>query len=441
MILLCCVVVFATSACSLFGWNQQENTQSSYEVGWEYFGDISFEKRILTNANLETGTSSYVYAIFITSTCQRSLYAYSASVLVYGADYKQLYTKTLSFTRDVAAGAAFTFELDVPASVYQAMEGVTVDLSGYSHASSTTSGKQSNSTNKNKQCTVTLVYDNGSPNGKVTVTTGETMATPRDPVKTNYRFDGWYTDQTYSVRYDFSRAVTVDMVLFAKYSIDATTLTNKISTELMKGIVKVYLKDYNTFLGIETDSKTSQGSGFCFYSNKGYYYIITNCHVAKQDSSYDKHAYTVVDYQGNSYTAYLHKKGSTNAISSSYDLACLYFKSSKTNVRAIDLGTTDPAIGDDVISLGAPEGQSNAISYGKVLNYTRITLDDTKKSRSNVTFNVIKSDAHTDHGSSGGPILNADLKVVGVSYAGSTDYSYSIPLSKMNEFLKAYVYD
>ena len=291
---------------------------------------------------------------------------------------------------------------------------------------------------------VTFVYNNGMMNSQVQVAAGNAVPTPSDPRKTNYFFRGWYTDSYLNNKYDFSKPVLKNITLYAKYEIDAKEITNKISTDYIRGIVKIYNKSYNEFLFIETSSSTSQGSGFCFRVNNGYYYILTNCHVAKKNSSYDKQKFTIVDYQGKQYEGHLYKnsKKSSSAIAASYDLACLYFKPSSTNVKALTLAAKDPKIQEDLISIGAPHGQSNSVTFGKLLKYSQITLTNTPKSQSNVTFDVIWHNAASDSGSSGGPILNANLEVVGVEYAQSltTTDEFAIPAEKVREFLNNYFY-
>ncbi len=292
---------------------------------------------------------------------------------------------------------------------------------------------------------VTFVSNNGASDIIVPIEAGKTVPTPTDPLKTNYLFRGWYTDSTLTQRYDFAQPVTQNLSLYAKYEIDATALTNKISTDIIKGVVKIYNKSYNSFLGIETASSTAQGSGFCFHIENGCYYILTNCHVAMKNASYDKQKITIEDYQGNTYEGYIYINPDTeiSAIAASYDLACLYFKPSSTNVKKLSIDASNPDVGADVISIGAPKGQSNSITYGKILGYGDIVLSDASPSLSNVTFDVIGHNAYINNGSSGGPLLNADLDVVGVNYAGSESENFgaSIPAEKVYEFLKEYVYN
>ena len=197
-------------------------------------------------------------------------------------------------------------------------------------------------------------------------------------------------------------------------------------------------------MGIETEYSTSLGSGFCFKMQGKNYYVLTNCHVAYKESKYSYQKFTVEDYLGNSYTAYLYKNPnkSSSAIAASYDLACLYFTASETNVKELPFASDNSAINEDVIALGSPKGQTNAITFGVVKNYTTVQLSNTSKEESNVEFNVMYSTAVVNNGSSGGPVLNSNLEVVAVVYAGNkSDYfSYSVPLLKVKEFLSEYVY-
>ena len=296
-----------------------------------------------------------------------------------------------------------------------------------------------------KKFQVTFVPNNDEPFTSVLIENGKTVPTPDDPIKANYLFRGWYTDSALTSRYDFAQPVTQDLRLYAKYEIDASSLTNQISTDIIKGVVKVYNKSYNSFWGVETAYSTSQGSGFCFHIQDGRYYILTNCHVAQKDASYSNQKFTIEDYQGNTYVGYLYKNPNKaiSAIAAKYDLACLYFEASSTNVKKLDIVSTNPAAGIDVISLGAPKGQSNTITFGQLVGYDQVTLDDCDPAYSNVTFDVIGHNAYANNGSSGGPLLNANLNVIGVNYAGSTstEFAAAIPAEKVIEFLQEYVYD
>lgn len=294
---------------------------------------------------------------------------------------------------------------------------------------------------QNGTYTVSFFDDNDNLIDSVSVEAGETVSTPQSPQKKNYIFVGWSEERQYGALYDFSEKVNRNIRLYARFRLDGTSITNEISKNVMKSVVKVRTRSYSDVLfgWIETESSGwSTGSGFCFDQGSGYYYILTNCHVAAKTQGYDKVEYEIIDYKGNVYTGYLYN----DAIDPAYDLAVVYFKSSNTEVTPLKIIDKNPAKGDDVIALGAPDSQSNSITFGKVNEYRQITLDNCETYRSDVNFPVIRHSAYIAPGSSGGPLLNSELNVVGVNYAVSTDNTIgsSIPAEKIHEFLQKYVY-
>ena len=294
-----------------------------------------------------------------------------------------------------------------------------------------------------KDYTVTLKFNNGEKDQTFTTLGGKPFSTPNSPSKNNYIFTGWIDDKT-GKKYDFSQSVDSDITLSAEYQIDALTITNTITTDTIKSVVKIYNKRYNTgYFGVEKDVSLSQGSGFCFEIQNGIYYVLTNSHVVYKETNFSYQDLTIEDYAGNTYTAYLYKNPNkeVSAICADYDLACIYFTPTSTQVKELAFDSGNYAVDNDIIVLGAPKGQTNAITFGKVKEYCRISLSNITVEESNVVFDVMRSTAKANSGSSGGPALNAQLQVVGVTYAGDTEGdSYQIPLLKVKEFLSLYVY-
>ncbi len=285
---------------------------------------------------------------------------------------------------------------------------------------------------------VSVHYNNGQENGLISVEKGKTFSAPSDPVKENYLFLGWYSSPALTNKYDFSKPVSKNLDIYAGYEIDGKTVTNAISTDKIKSVVKIYNKSYNKRFGVETGSSTSQGSGFCFAVNNGTYYFLTNCHVAKKESGFSYQTLVVEDYKGNQYQASLYN----SAISADYDLACISITVEETDIKVLDLAQTNLEVGDDLIVTGAPQGQTNCITFGNAEQYTTISLS-TEKELSNITFPVIETRAYANHGSSGGPVLNSKLEVCGLLFAGnaSSDKAYIIPIEKVHEFLTTFVYN
>ena len=277
------------------------------------------------------------------------------------------------------------------------------------------------------------------------VVSGECVEKPDDPPSDNKDFKGWCYDKEGNNLFDFSSPILQNLTLYPSFELDAVAITNKITTETIKSVVKIYNKSYNTFLGITTDSKAAQGSGVVFeIDSEGWCYVLTNCHVVKKESGYDKQKITVYDYRGKEYQAEMHKgRGkSFEAIDRSYDLAVIKFKCTNENVKAVSLASSNPMEYEDVIALGNPGGQNNAIAFGKVAYYTPVKVTDVP-----VTFDVLLHDAYTEGGSSGGPLLDSSLELVGIHFAGvkagnngERTHGAAIPIDKVREFLNKYFY-
>jgi len=73
---------------------------------------------------------------------------------------------------------------------------------------------------------VTFESNGGTPVASQTVTYGEPVTKPTDPTRQNYTFDGWFIDDvTFENEWDFATAVTDDMTLYAKWSLNQYTFT------------------------------------------------------------------------------------------------------------------------------------------------------------------------------------------------------------------------
>lgn len=57
----------------------------------------------------------------------------------------------------------------------------------------------------------------GTVSGKVSVSKGASVSEPKEPVKNGYTFGGWYLDEKFEKKYDFSEKVTSDITLYAKW--------------------------------------------------------------------------------------------------------------------------------------------------------------------------------------------------------------------------------
>jgi len=262
---------------------------------------------------------------------------------------------------------------------------------------------------------------------------------PENPEKICATFINWYSDEYYNDLFDFSVKVNKDITLYAKYEIDYKSLSNYIYEYTIKSSVRVYAEGYyyiNQFINEEISS--SLGSGVIINEDNKYYYVLTNNHVIYKPSEANVMKYYILDCYNEQYDATLIYN------SNSYDLALLRItKNSKyEKLNVIKFRSEAPDItGEEIITMGNPEGLINAISYGVINNYDYFKVKESDKDRSNVTFKVLTHSAYINSGSSGGALLDTNLELCGINFAdgssedGSHLISYSIPIDKVNEFL------
>ena len=202
-----------------------------------------------------------------------------------------------------------------------------------------------------------------------------------------------------------------------EYTVDYAELTNTITTSTLRAVITIDVTCYNTSrFGMVTNYVEYTGSGVIVKEDERGYFAITNNHVIVKEAGYNYAKYSVNDYVGNSHRAqYV-------ASDPNYDLGVIYFEKGSVRLNVIEnIRTGQLAEGEPVISLGQPKGQLNSITYGKVNGYPEATeLSNAEAYQSNVSFNILEHSAKIASGSSGGPVLDTNLNIVGINYAGST---------------------
>ncbi|MGM9970019.1 MAG: S1C family serine protease [Anaeroplasma sp.] len=260
---------------------------------------------------------------------------------------------------------------------------------------------------------------------------------PDNPTKLCAEFLYWSTNISGTTEFNFDKTISSNLDLYAIYDINFAELTNYISMNTIKANVRIECEFYNIAIYGST-SASSLGSGVIIDEDDSYYYCLTNNHVTYKPNEYKYSKYIVEDCYEEEYEAELIKGLNT------YDLALLRFKKKKnSNLKCINISNTIPNKNEYIVSLGEPLGQSNCITYGKIINTsaTFIPLQDSLDS-SNVTFNVISHDAVIASGSSGGALLDTNLNLIGINFASSINSNtqeyinaFSIPIDKVKEFL------
>jgi putative serine protease PepD len=175
---------------------------------------------------------------------------------------------------------------------------------------------------------------------------------------------------------------------------------------------------------VEITAAQGQGSGFVFDGDGN---VVTNAHVVEGASSL-----SVKFWNGKSYSA--HVVG-TDA---STDLAVLKVDAPVSELFPLSLGNSSAlVVGDPVVAIGSPFGLEGTVTSGIVSALHRemtspdqFAIDDS-----------IQTDAAINHGNSGGPLLNAQGKVVGVNSqiesnsGGNEGVGFAIPSSTVGSIV------
>lgn len=215
-------------------------------------------------------------------------------------------------------------------------------------------------------------------------------------------------------------------------NIDYVELINNVTLVAMKSNVKIISGEVNgkkvdnIFLGSGAIIKKKENKS----NNTNAYYCVTNNHVVAGNG---QRIFKVYDYCG------VENDAELLFSSVNYDLAVLKFES-KSELLSIKLSETNPSVGDVVVSVGQPESQLNAITVGEVLKFEKLPQSEDVSSK--VDFDVVVHNAYINNGSSGGMLLNKDVELVGVNYAGlenkegeSLNEYLAVPVLKLIEFL------
>jgi putative serine protease PepD len=158
-------------------------------------------------------------------------------------------------------------------------------------------------------------------------------------------------------------------------------------------------KDAVAYISAETGEGTATGSGFVVSSDGK---IITNEHVVDGATSVTVKLGT----NGKEQTAQV------LGADASKDLALLKVDPGSAKLHALSFGdSSDVQVGDNVYAIGNPYGLDHTLTSGIVSALNR----DIQAPSGATIPGAIQTDAALNPGNSGGPLLDADGKVVGVN--------------------------
>lgn len=228
-----------------------------------------------------------------------------------------------------------------------------------------------------------------------------------------------YTDTGLSI----TEGPVTNTVALTDYSNTSIAVANKVLPSIV-GITVEY--KVNSLFGGSSISEAS-GSGIIVSSDG---YILTNNHVVNSTTS--SSFYQITEATGvkvklfNDDTEYEAKVVGSDEQT---DLAVI--KIDKTGLTAAELGDSDAVqVGEFAMAIGNPLGLQSSISCGIISAKNREVPD----SETGAVFNLIQTDAAINSGNSGGALVNADGKVVGIntlklSGTGVEGIGFAIPIN------------
>jgi serine protease Do len=233
-----------------------------------------------------------------------------------------------------------------------------------------------------------------------------------------------------------STSGTVSQVNLTNYSDTAVYAANKILPSIV-GIEIEYTVTSSFFMfgGQSTSTATASGSGIII-SEDGY--ILTNNHVVDTTSSNSSYSY----YELSQATSVKVKLFGNDT---SYD-ATIVGQDSKTDLAVLKIEATgltaaefadssQVKIGEFAMAIGNPLGLGSSITCGV------ISAVDREVSSDGTTYKCIQTDAAINSGNSGGALVNAEGKVIGVntlklSGTGVEGIGFAIPINSTVDITK-----
>lgn len=232
-------------------------------------------------------------------------------------------------------------------------------------------------------------------------------------------------------------------ISLADYSNTAIAVAAKVQPSIV-GIQIEY--SVTSIFGMTSSTATASGSGIII-SEDGY--ILTNNHVVSSSSSSSYYQMS----EAQKITVSLFDRDDTYEATiigtdSQTDLAII--KIEADNLTAAELGDSDNVkVGEFAMAIGNPLGLDSSVTCGIVSAVNREVTDDEGN-----TYNAIQTDASINSGNSGGALVNAEGKVIGINTlklagTGVEGIGFAIPINstidvytqliKYNKVIRPYI--
>ncbi len=201
------------------------------------------------------------------------------------------------------------------------------------------------------------------------------------------------------------------------------------------GISEAVDKIYDAVVVVRTYQKKelySTGTGFVYKIDGDKAYILTNNHVIEKGDS------VFVEFTSGSLVET--KVMGKDAYS---DIAVLTVDKKEANTLASIGSSEDAKVGDTVFTVGAPldaDAYSGTVTRGIVSGKNRLVgVSLSNSSTSDMMMSVLQTDAAINSGNSGGPLVNANGEVIGITSlklasTGIEGMGFAIPIETAMNF-------
>lgn len=179
----------------------------------------------------------------------------------------------------------------------------------------------------------------------------------------------------------------------------------------------------------DINAYSAGASGVIISKKDDKYYVLTAYHVVKDKDKYlihTIHSETLSEYRENnpnkpksSLEDYYNKKleATLEYTCEESDLAIISFKSND-DLAVMPVSDVFPEKSDKIMVIGNSDGNFFNVTYGKILSNKLKSFETNDGQSKNM---VLRHNAYVEEGSSGGAVINDEMKLVGINIGGGTD--------------------
>lgn len=218
-VLICCIICsFALVACSKSEANGYVGTYYEYKNGQKTDFWIKLDKDAWSSSD-ETGGRLELNGEEVTA-------------------YAKIFGEEDVFFTGTVKDGVLTY------SMIRGMEYKAYKDGAYENGSTGNENNPNNPDTSNKETfTVTFNTVGGSSVSNATVSSGNTIAAPADPTKSGYNFVGWYSDSSYTNRWQFTTPVRSNITLYAKWEAQIARYTVSFDSNGGSAVASVQVND------------------------------------------------------------------------------------------------------------------------------------------------------------------------------------------------------